>query len=278
MNKLKPFSLLLLLTSPILCMDNCANIGGHSNNTTNNIKKSKTLLSSKNKNESAEAGGGEPTEKFELNALSDDTLSIILFHVPNLGEISKTCKRIQKLSMETTKKKLLQIWPEIHPFISGLIEIDQIIGQDATAEEILKWCTNPKNKQSLDQALIIATKNNLPEFINYLLTAGANINAIDIDGETALTGAIQLNNAEIIMTLLNLGINVNSTNRYGYTSITLAAYLGSAKILRILLNSGADPNTVDGNGNTALMLAEKGKRTEIRNELLMAGANADTCK
>jgi|SRR6185369_4651639 ankyrin repeat protein len=94
-----------------------------------------------------------------------------------------------------------------------------------------------------------------------LLTHGANVNAQDADGDTALHGAAQNGNVEIINLLLDKGANANAKNKLGGTPLMWAAVFGNDDAARLLLSRGANPSLKDNDGITALGWAIENKRT-----------------
>lgn len=105
--------------------------------------------------------------------------------------------------------------------------------------------------------------------INRYLDLGANVNAADEDGDTALMFA----NAEIAGMLIAAGANVNAADNNGNTALMGA----EADKTYILLAANADVNAVNNDGWTALSYAVQRKRggEERVNALLAAGASVD---
>ena len=87
------------------------------------------------------------------------------------------------------------------------------------------------------------------------LLSGANVNAENHEGRTALMFAIVNLHRSTVQTLLNFGADVNVQARCGCTPLLLAAGSGDIGITRALLNSGADPRTACRPGRTALVVA-----------------------
>lgn len=84
-----------------------------------------------------------------------------------------------------------------------------------------------------------------------LIEAGADVNAMSSDRETALSLAIRDNDIELIKMLLKAGANINLP--FGgkqTTPLMLAASGSSAKIVKLLLKAGADINMLNNQGET----------------------------
>ena len=108
-----------------------------------------------------------------------------------------------------------------------------------------------------------------------LLDQGANPNAPQVDGMTALHWAAYRDDIEAARLLLDSGAQVAPENRYGVTPLSMAAVNGSAPMVDLLLDRGADPNTALPGGETVLMTASRtGKLAPVRS-LLLAGADVN---
>ena len=105
-----------------------------------------------------------------------------------------------------------------------------------------------ERKETLsDEAQMFGDENypNIKEFIDYLQTlikAGANVNAKDNNGSTALiyaTKAKSGNYEGIVSVLLKAGADVNAKDNDGKTAIKLAQEAGNTKIVELLKAAGA---------------------------------------
>ena len=88
-----------------------------------------------------------------------------------------------------------------------------------------------------------------------LLERGAQVDASDTEGRTALRAAAWAGHELVVTSLLNCGANVDGEDRQGRTPLIAAAYMGHADIVAALLDAGAVPNHVDCEGRTALSVA-----------------------
>src|SRR5437764_5402560 len=93
--------------------------------------------------------------------------------------------------------------------------------------------------------------------IRTLLGTGADVNAAQIDGTTALHWAAYHDDAETVALLVRAGANVNAVNRYGVPPLALACTNGNAAIVKLLLQAGADANAKTKGGESVLMLAAR---------------------
>ncbi|GHV31665.1 hypothetical protein FACS1894167_14250 [Synergistales bacterium] len=107
---------------------------------------------------------------------------------------------------------------------------------------------------------------------------GADVNAKDNDGRTALIGAAMANsNLEVIALLLKGGADINAKGEHDMTALMWAASNNpNPKVLELLLKGGADINAkANYDGRTALMYAVvNNPNPEVVSFLLKNGADA----
>lgn len=110
-----------------------------------------------------------------------------------------------------------------------------------------------------------------------LLQRGANINAQDIHGTTALmmaSGSALSSSASAVKFLLEQGADVSLKSRSGNTALGYAVLSGDAAAVHLLLDAGAQANIWDEEGRTPLMWSSRDAETEIIKMLLEAGTDA----
>lgn len=85
------------------------------------------------------------------------------------------------------------------------------------------------------------------------ITEGADINAKDDYGHTALIVAIHFNRLEIAKLLIDSGADLNIKYKYDNTALITATY--NSALVSLLIGSKADVNAKNEDGSTALILA-----------------------
>lgn len=114
------------------------------------------------------------------------------------------------------------------------------------------------------------------EAVRQLLKQGADVNAVQGDGVTALHWAATLGDAEMAAMLLTAGANHRATTRFGgYQPIHVAAERGYAAVVSALVASGADANATTIRGTTPLMLAAAAGDTATLTALIDARAKVN---
>ena len=91
----------------------------------------------------------------------------------------------------------------------------------------------------LNQKLIDAAKGNNIKGVREEIKLGADVNAKDKYGDTALILAAWYGYTEVAKLLLAAGADVNAKDNGGYTALIWAAYYGHAEIAKMLRDAGA---------------------------------------
>ena len=136
--------------------------------------------------------------------------------------------------------------------------------------------SNAKDSEQGRTALLAASENENLKILSLLLKVGADVNAKDNNGVTALMVAT-LNNTEAVSLLLEAGADVNAKTDWGMTALMVAASLNKTpEVIDLLLKHGADINEKSNSGGTALMYAAlNNPNPGILSFLINAGADID---
>jgi len=125
----------------------------------------------------------------------------------------------------------------------------------------------------IDIRLIDAVKRTDRAAIRTLLETRIDVNAVEVDGATALHWATFNDDLQTAEVLIRARANAKAVNRYGVPPLTLACTNGNGQMVELLLKAGADPNTTLPGGETALMIAARTGRVEAIQALLSGGAD-----
>ena len=131
----------------------------------------------------------------------------------------------------------------------------------ATAEDCKKLVEagadiNARNKDG-NTALMLATcnKEDGEAICDLLLKAGAGVNEKDNDVWTPLMWAARYSSPELCRKLINAGAEIDGKDNEGWTPLMSAARYSSPEVCKVLIEAGADINAKKKDGSTALMLA-----------------------
>jgi len=129
---------------------------------------------------------------------------------------------------------------------------------------------------STGREILIAATEGSPAAIHALCLGGAPIEVRDAWTQSTpliLASSVGNEDAEGIVTaLLQHGADINARNGNGSTALIMAAEHRHPSIVRILLGRGAEINAVSAHGHTALFLAERHHDKEMTDLLEAAGA------
>jgi ankyrin repeat protein len=130
---------------------------------------------------------------------------------------------------------------------------------------------------SADPPITDAARRGDAEAVRSLLRGGADANASEGDGMTALHWAADAGHLEIAEILMYAGANVDAATRLGnYTPLHLAARQGHGPLVLALLEGGADADaTTTSGGSTALHLSAGSGSAEAVTALLRFGARVN---
>lgn len=110
--------------------------------------------------------------------------------------------------------------------------------------------------------------------VRNLIAAGADVNATNNYGASAMQLAAEVAHTEILSLLLDAGANADSPNPEGQTALMLVARTGNIDAARLLIKHGATIDTREQWGQqTALMWASARRHPAMMELLIKAGAN-----
>jgi ankyrin repeat protein len=111
--------------------------------------------------------------------------------------------------------------------------------------------------------------------VQRLISQGANVNAPQVDGATALHWAIYREDIALADLLIGAGASVSAANRAGATPLEMASIVGNPTLIARLIRGGADATQLGPNGETMLMFAARSGNPEAIKILVEAGAEVN---
>jgi len=160
--------------------------------------------------------------------------------------------------------------PAVTPLMSALDRYDGVKARQLIAAGA--------NVNASDQhgwtALMTAAMNGDVATVQALLAAGAEVNARNKDGETALSPAAFLGRTAAVRELALHGADVNAASKQGITPLMEAAQ-HSLPVIKFLIANGAEVNATDALGETALIMAARAGNEDIVKTLIKARANVN---
>jgi ankyrin repeat protein len=122
-----------------------------------------------------------------------------------------------------------------------------------------------------DSPLFEAARRGDNKKIEELLAQGANVNAKDYNGMTALDYAVHVcQSVETVELLVAKGAALNAASNIGWTPLHIAAAGSKTELVRLLIAHGADVTAKDKEGRTPLNLANNDEKVAL---LLSNGAD-----
>ncbi|MDR1747929.1 MAG: ankyrin repeat domain-containing protein [Spirochaetaceae bacterium] len=112
--------------------------------------------------------------------------------------------------------------------------------------------------------LCVAARAEQTDMINLFITKGADIDAVSSDrGYSAVMDAVWKSRYEMVKILVDAGANLNFVSRDGQTALVLAVGAGNEPICELLSTHGADVNMKDRMGMSALDYAKLFKKENL---------------
>lgn len=127
---------------------------------------------------------------------------------------------------------------------------------------------NSRDSDTGETGLHIATKRSDSQWLGFLLQEGANANARDREGNTALMLATQVRWADGVRILTAIKAQVDLQNRLGETALQKAVQNRDSFAAKLLIDAGANPDLTDNSGTSARTLAASDPRASAVARLL----------
>ncbi len=126
------------------------------------------------------------------------------------------------------------------------------------------------------QELITAAEEGKTAKAKEAIAAGADVNATNEFGNTALILAADHGHIDMVKLLVAKGANVNAKNEKDTPALAWAALNRNIELVKLLLEAGAEIDAkVNKDGGTALMVAAINGHTDVVNLLLERGADIE---
>jgi ankyrin repeat protein len=110
----------------------------------------------------------------------------------------------------------------------------------ALATLLVAGCSRHVPRADLDQQLLTAAQRGDASAVRQWLHEGANVDATDANGSTALMLASEQGNLALVNLLLEQNANIRVVDKYGDTALVIAARDGDSEIFRGLLAQTPD--------------------------------------
>jgi ankyrin repeat protein len=143
---------------------------------------------------------------------------------------------------------------------------DQVVTTDEVAQALEKGA-DPT--EELFNAVIGGDKKR----VDFLLSKGADINALDSNGSAPIHLAAMGKQREMVAFLIEKGADADRADNAGMTPLLYAAMRDDIPTAKLLIEKGADVNQASNEGFTPLTLAIEEQRYEAAKLLIEAGAD-----
>lgn len=125
-----------------------------------------------------------------------------------------------------------------------------------------------KMVEVMNQQLIVSAVKGDTDNVLKLLQDGADINATDGRGRTAVMAATYENKADMVKALINKGADINIRDNNLNNVLLYAGASGYLDIVKLAVDAGADTKLTNRFGGTALIPASERGHVEVVQELL----------
>ena len=193
----------------------------------------------------------------------------------------------EKVSDEARLKKvkyLVRLGADVNTRLYGKSILSKAIEQNAGAQVqnflrekgAVEWVISKEEALEFSQGFW-NDSGSLKSFdeIKSLLKKGADINAKNKDGETALMKMAKWGELELVKYLVENGADVHQKDKYDETALMKVARWGELELVKCLVENGADVHQKDNWGETVLVKAARWGHIEVVKFLAEHGADLD---
>lgn len=128
--------------------------------------------------------------------------------------------------------------------------------------------SNEKRVEEMNLQFIAAAAEGDNDKVLQLLQEGADINATDGSGRTAVLAATRNNRADTVKALIQQGADINIRDNSLDNVLLYAGASGYLEIVKLAIDAGADTKLTNRFGGTALIPASERGHVEVVRELL----------
>ncbi len=123
--------------------------------------------------------------------------------------------------------------------------------------------------------LLFASLTREPEFLKFLISQGANVDAMNSIGFVPLTYALQGQRLDNFRQLIDAGANPDplESGKGAFSPLAMAAEFGVVEAVKVLIELGADVNWRSDNGTDSMKFASARGEVECFDLLLNAGGD-----
>lgn len=164
---------------------------------------------------------------------------------------------------------VLRLWDEYHQLELNRSK-DNVGSNESPADG-----QSEDDRAGLLQIFKTADNSTWLEEMKKAIEAGADVNAADEYGVTALMWAAQDERVDIVKTIINAGADVNARNWVGKNVLMYACYNSNPEVIKALLSANPDVDAKSKYGQTALMFAATSMDSDIATSLIEAGADVN---
>ncbi|MCP4981490.1 MAG: hypothetical protein GY935_13460 [Gammaproteobacteria bacterium] len=170
-------------------------------------------------------------------------------------------------------KKMIKIFGALFiPILIASCAMNERLHLPASAGDMDKVRTEIEGGRDVDSkdaagqtALMYAAENGRIEVVKYLVSKGADVDAIagGFGRGTALIYAASTNRLEVISYLIKSGADVNAVTKHNETALVWATAKGHLEAAKLLLENGADITIKNKKDQTAIDIARELNREKV---------------